>query len=453
MLKILIPTLMLIPTSALISPNLMFMTFSTYSLMIAIISLKLLTSSTLPYTNMTQQLGTDHISSPLLVLTCWMLPLMILASQNFMKTEPMSRKRMFLANLALLQATLIMTFSTTDLLMFYVLFETTLIPTLVLITRWGHQIQRLTAGIYFLFYTLVGSIPMLVAILRLSTTMNHTSIPLMSMISNQNQTWTQNMIWLAIMLAFMVKMPLYGVHLWLPKAHVEAPIPGSMILAAILLKLGGYGIIRVLPICPPPNTILIYPFMMLALWGIIMTSLIGLRQPDLKALIAYSSVGHMGLVISATLIQTHWGLSGTMLLMIAHGLTSSALFCLANMNYERTHSRALLLLQGAQIIFPLMATWWIIASLTNMALPPTINFMGELLILTTLMNWCPLTIIITAIGTTLTAAYTLYMLLSTQHGKLPHGLSLPPMMTREHLLLALHMIPLILITMKPNLLF
>nr|UXX18098.1 NADH dehydrogenase subunit 4 [Aspidoscelis tesselatus]UXX18111.1 NADH dehydrogenase subunit 4 [Aspidoscelis tesselatus]UXX18124.1 NADH dehydrogenase subunit 4 [Aspidoscelis tesselatus]UXX18137.1 NADH dehydrogenase subunit 4 [Aspidoscelis tesselatus] len=453
MLKILIPTLLLIPTSVLITPNLLFLTFTTYSLMIATTSLKLLMSSTLPYTNMTQQLGTDNISSPLLVLTCWMLPLMTLASQNFMKTEPTSRKRTFLANLAFLQTTLIITFSTTDLLMFYVLFETTLIPTLILITRWGHQIQRLTAGIYFLFYTLAGSIPMLIAILRLSTTMNHTSMPLMAMTPDFHQTWTQSMIWLAIMLAFMVKMPLYGVHLWLPKAHVEAPIPGSMILAAILLKLGGYGIIRVLPICPPPNTILIYPFMMLALWGIIMTSLIGLRQPDLKALIAYSSVGHMGLVISATLIQTHWGLSGAMLLMIAHGLTSSALFCLANMNYERTHSRALLLLQGAQIIFPLMTTWWIIASLTNMALPPTINFMGELLILTTLMNWCPLTIIITATGTTLTAAYTLYMLLSTQHGKLPHGLSLPPMETREHLLLALHMVPLILIIMKPNLLF
>nr|YP_010531660.1 NADH dehydrogenase subunit 4 [Aspidoscelis neomexicanus]UXX18072.1 NADH dehydrogenase subunit 4 [Aspidoscelis neomexicanus]UXX18150.1 NADH dehydrogenase subunit 4 [Aspidoscelis tesselatus]UXX18163.1 NADH dehydrogenase subunit 4 [Aspidoscelis tesselatus] len=453
MLKILIPTLLLIPTSVLITPNLLFLTFTTYSLMIATTSLKLLVSSTLPYTNMTQQLGTDNISSPLLVLTCWMLPLMTLASQNFMKTEPTSRKRTFLANLAFLQTTLIITFSTTDLLMFYVLFETTLIPTLILITRWGHQIQRLTAGIYFLFYTLAGSIPMLIAILWLSTTMNHTSMPLMAMTPDYHQTWTQSMIWLAIMLAFMVKMPLYGVHLWLPKAHVEAPIPGSMILAAILLKLGGYGIIRVLPICPPPNTILIYPFMMLALWGIIMTSLIGLRQPDLKALIAYSSVGHMGLVISATLIQTHWGLSGAMLLMIAHGLTSSALFCLANMNYERTHSRALLLLQGAQIIFPLMTTWWIIASLTNMALPPTINFMGELLILTTLMNWCPLTIIITATGTTLTAAYTLYMLLSTQHGKLPHGLLLPPMETREHLLLALHMVPLILIIMKPNLLF
>nr|BBD52737.1 NADH dehydrogenase subunit 4 [Callopistes maculatus] len=453
MLKLLIPTLLLIPTAILTHPPLLFTIFSTYSTIIAVLSLKLLTMTPIPYSNLAPQLGTDTISSPLLVLSCWMLPLMTLASQNIMKQEPLQRKRAFLVSLATLQSTLILTFSTTDLLMFYIMFEATLIPTLTLITRWGHQMQRLTAGIFFIFYTLAGSIPMLVAVLRLSTLYNHTSMPLMTLTTIQNQNWSQNMIWLAIMLAFMVKLPLYGVHLWLPKAHVEAPVSGSMVLAAVLLKLGGYGIIRILPICPPPNQTLIYPFIVLAMWGIVMTSLIGLRQPDLKALIAYSSVGHMGLVISATLIQTQWGLAGAMLMMIAHGLTSSALFCLANMNYERTHSRALLLLQGAQIIFPLMAAWWLITSLTNMALPPTINFMGELLIFSALLDWAPLTIIIAGIGTTLTATYTLYMLMTTQHGKLPHNIIAPPMQTREHLLLALHMTPLILLSLKPNLLF
>lgn len=156
------------------------------------------------------------------------------------------------------------------------------------------------------------------------------------------------------MLAFLVKIPLYGVHLWLPKAHVEAPVAGSMVLAAVLLKLGGYGIIRLLPMLEPLTKELSYPFIILALWGIIITGSICLRQTDLKSLIAYSSVSHMGLVVGAILIQTPLGLAGATILIIAHGLTSSALFCLANTNYERTHSRTIVLARGLQIVLPLI---------------------------------------------------------------------------------------------------
>lgn len=151
-------------------------------------------------------------------------------------------------------------------------------------------------------------------------------------------------------------MPLYGVHLWLPKAHVEAPVAGSMILAAVLLKLGGYGIIRIIPILDPLTKELGYPFIIFALWGVVITGSICLRQTDLKSLIAYSSVSHIGLVVAAILIQTPWSLSGALILIIAHGLASSALFCLANTNYERTHSRTLLLGRGLQIALPLITT-------------------------------------------------------------------------------------------------
>jgi len=153
-----------------------------------------------------------------------------------------------------------------------------------------------------------------------------------------------------------VKIPLYGVHLWLPKAHVEAPIAGSMILAAVLLKLGGYGIMRMMVLLDPLSKELAYPFIALALWGVIITGSICLRQTDLKSLIAYSSVSHIGLVAGGILIQTPWGFTGALVLMIAHGLASSALFCLANTNYERTHSRTIVLARGMQIILPLMTT-------------------------------------------------------------------------------------------------
>nr|BCO16629.1 NADH dehydrogenase subunit 4 [Scincus scincus] len=454
MLKVLLPTILLIPTALLLSPNKLFMTYTANSMLLAVVSLTWLkypmeqnTAFTTPYWNI------DMISAPLMVLSCWLLPLMVMASQNHLQHEPTNRKRIFLITISILQTSLLLTFSATELTMFYIMFETTLIPTLIVITRWGNQTERLSAGIYFLFYTLAGSLPLLIAILYFNNKLFTTSM-LTLYITQPGiiPSWTNNMLWLACLLAFMVKMPLYGTHLWLPKAHVEAPIAGSMVLAAILLKLGGYGIIRITPYLNPLSTELYYPFIILATWGIVMTSAICLRQADLKSLIAYSSVSHMGLVIAASMIQTPWSITGAMILMIAHGLTSSLLFCLANTNYERTHSRTLILARGLQLILPLMTAWWLLANLMNMALPPTINLAGELLIITSTFNWSTMTIIMTGLGTLLTATYSLYMFLMTQRGKLPtHLLNVEPTHTREHLLMALHILPMLLLMAKPNL--
>nr|YP_009112092.1 NADH dehydrogenase subunit 4 [Eremias przewalskii]AIY26150.1 NADH dehydrogenase subunit 4 [Eremias przewalskii] len=454
MLKIIIPTALLIPSSLLLKSTALFLMTTVYSMLLALLSLCLFNYPlVLEISNSTTHFSTNPVSAPLIILSCWLLPLMILASQNHLKPEPLNRKRMFLMMLMILQTTLILTFAASEFVLFYILFETTLIPTLIIITRWGNQIERLNAGLYFLFYTLASSLPLLVTLLHLHTTHLHTSMELFYLQQPGTlPTQMAQLFWLACLLAFMVKLPLYGLHLWLPKAHVEAPIAGSMVLAAILLKLGGYGLIRISPLLSPHPPTLMFPIMVMALWGVLMTSSICLRQTDLKALIAYSSVSHMGLVAAAIITQTPWGMTGAMILMIAHGLTSSALFTLANINYERTHTRTLLLVRGLQLIFPLMSTWWLLINLTNMALPPSINLMGELLIITTLFNWSPLSIILTGIGTLITASYSLYMFLMTQRGSISTQFQLSsPTHTREHLALILHLLPLGLLILKPAL--
>nr|YP_009251060.1 NADH dehydrogenase subunit 4 [Microhyla butleri]AMZ00076.1 NADH dehydrogenase subunit 4 [Microhyla butleri] len=397
----------------------------------------------------------DSLSGPLAILSCWLFPLTILASQSKLTKEPIPRQRTYIANAAFLQLTTLLAFTASDLMLFFIFFEASLIPTMIIITRWGAQERRLEAGMYLAFYTMVGAIPLLIFLLNFYSTLGSLHTPLLqsSSLSLDTQSYS-GLFWATCNLAFLVKMPMYCLHLWLPKAHVEAPIAGSMILAGTLLKLGGYGIMRLSMMLPEnslPNTKI---FMFIAMFGVLATAILCMRQTDLKSLIAMSSVSHMNLVIAAALIHTPWSYAGAMVMMIAHGLTSSALFCLANTMYERTNSRTMILLRGALLIFPLAGLWWLTILLFNMALPPSVNFSGELLIMAALYNWSSPAFIFVALNLILTTAYTLYTLWSTQRGPTPlHLKTLFPFQIREHSLLLLHSAPALMFILNPELIF
>nr|YP_009158715.1 NADH dehydrogenase subunit 4 [Heliconius clysonymus]AKO73362.1 NADH dehydrogenase subunit 4 [Heliconius clysonymus] len=398
--------------------------------------------SIMNFCNLSYMLGCDMISYGLILLSIWITFLMIMASESLNKGNFF--KGLFLFNIIFLMVMLYLTFSTMNLFLFYLFFESSLIPTLMLIIGWGYQPERIQAGMYLLFYTLFASLPLLMGIFYIYKEMNF-------MIMYMMKFYDYNMIllYLSLIFAFLVKMPMYFVHLWLPKAHVEAPISGSMILAAIMLKLGGYGLLRVLLILQKMNLSLGYFWVVMSLIGGFFISLKCFCQVDIKSLIAYSSVAHMSLVIGGLMTMNYWGFLGSYILMIGHGLCSSGMFCLSNINYERLNSRSMFINKGMMNFMPSMSLWWFLLMSSNMASPPSLNLMGEISLINSLISWSWWSMIMLMMISFFSAGYSLYLYSFTQHGKYNMSIySFYSGTSREYLMLMLHWLPLNILVLK-----
>nr|QZQ52557.1 NADH dehydrogenase subunit 4 [Calliteara horishanella] len=388
------------------------------------------------FCNISYEYSYDLLSYGLILLSIWICVLMIMASENLFKVNYYSN--FFLFNVIFLLIMLFLTFSVMNMFMFYLFFEGSLIPTLMLIIGWGYQPERITAGMYLLFYTLFVSLPLLMGIFYVFNEMMSMMIYFLKFISMDSY-----ILYFSIIMAFLVKMPMYFVHLWLPKAHVEAPVSGSMILAGIMLKLGGYGLLRLLIFLEKMNLKLNYIMIVISLVGGVYISLKCFCQTDIKSLIAYSSVAHMSFVISGIMIMNYWGMFGSYLMMIGHGLCSSGMFCLANISYERLHSRSLYINKGMMNFMPSMSLWWFLLVSSNMAAPPSLNLVGEISLINSLMSWSWVSMIMMLLISFFSAGYSLYLYSYVQHGDLYLGVYSYYMgVSREYLMLMLHWFPL-----------
>nr|AGQ50324.1 NADH dehydrogenase subunit 4 [Conostigmus sp. MM-2013] len=381
-------------------------------------------------------LGVDSISYILLVLLLFMSFLIMLASLSSLNLDFHNKNFMFYFMFLIIS--LIFVFISLNLFMFYLFFELSLIPMFFLVLGWGYQYDRLEAGFYMFIYTFMFSLPLLMC-LSMMDLMNLSMNICLKNLENLSYMY----MYVFMNLAFLVKLPIYLLHLWLPKAHVEASVGGSMILASVMLKLGSYGILRFMMMFMNLYNLYSLCLVVLSLLGSLFTSLVCLRQMDLKILVAYSSIVHMGVLLSGMIMLKSMGILGGMIIMISHGLCSSGMFVLVNFLYERLMSRNMFMIKGMVLIFPYLTMLWFLISVNNMSSPPSLSLFGEYFLLLVIGLKSFKLIIIVSFILFFSACYSIFFYSYSQYGEVNLNLYMIKFISlRENLILIMHLIPL-----------